>query len=235
MSAFEVRANGPERCFLPERRYFLAVLCALRETFGADSGEQCEKSRLELAEGLFESDDDIEEATRIAMLAELSGAEAESLAIAVRELGAESAVEVVNGLRVAYASCVRELHAHGRAEVTEDLLSELALQLVDPIRSVPTPVAAFATAKILVELLSHAGIELDAWPAPLWIRVLHPHSRVGASKALRSLVADHRAAREYLSFKRSVELESQSELKKRSGSKGKEVDRKAVARKNRAG
>jgi hypothetical protein len=196
---------------LPERRYFQTVLQGGREALGSDSEVDQVQSPYRCIAGPVRLDDDLDEATNLAMLADLSGAEAEELALVVRELGASSSLEVIAEMRVAYEACVRDLHAAGRSAVGDDLFGALALQLVDPIKALPKPTAAFATLKILVELLSHVGIELDFWPAPLWIRVLHPNSRVGAEKGLRSLVADHRGLRP----SREVEFESRQELKKR--------------------
>lgn len=164
-----------------------------------------------------ELDSDLDEATTLAMLAQLSSAEAEALARAIRCLGADSASDVVRDLRVAYAACVREHHAAGRSELGADLLCDLALQLVDPIRSLTTPCATFATTKLLFELLSLAGVELDEWTAVLWIRVLHPKSRVGAATALRSLVIDSHVRGGGGSRHGSIALGSPDELRRRAG------------------
>jgi hypothetical protein len=203
------------RCFLPERRYFQTVLQGGREALGADSEEDPIESRYRCIAEPVQYDDDLDQATNMAMLAELSGAEAEELALVVRELGAPSSAEVIVDMRVAYAACVRDLHAAGRSAVGDDLFESMAVQLVDPIKALSMPTAAFATLKVLVELLSYVGIELDFWSAPLWIRVLHPNSRVGAEKALRSLVADHRDTHEP-GPSWGVEFESRQELGKRS-------------------
>jgi hypothetical protein len=186
----------------------------VQEALNADAGVASDREFWCVTEPI-EYDDDLEEATTLAMLTQLSGAEAEDLARAIRCLGAASAADVVRDLRVAYAACVHEHHAARRSGAAADLLCDLALQLVDPIRSLTSPCASLATTKILVELLSFAGIEVDAWTAVLWIRVLHPQSRVGASTALRSLVADHKEAGNGEPNASSLELESPDELIRR--------------------
>ncbi len=207
--------GGNSGCFLPEGLYFRTILRTTREAVMADAPHDPRAGQeFRCVYERIESDDDICEATEIGMLADLSGAEAEEMARVIKVLGAGSSAEVVNELRISYAACVRELHAKRRLAASEDLLGDLALQLVDPIRSLPTPSAAFATVKTLVELLSHVGIELDAWSAALWIRVVHPNSRVGASKALMSLAADYRKPRNSAQ-RGSIALEPQSELSKR--------------------
>jgi hypothetical protein len=205
------RRAGAE-CFLPERVYFGITATAVNEALTADGLEPDPTDRDPLREPLA-YDDDVDQAIGIGLAAELSGAEAERLALALGRLGAGSPTRLVGEMRVSYAACVRELHAHGYSRVSEGLLAELALHLVDPIRSIPTAVASFATIKIIAELLARVGMEIDSWTAALLIRVLHPGSRVGAAKALRSLVADRLAEREVA--KRYVRLESQLQLELR--------------------
>jgi hypothetical protein len=191
MSGFDAGSDPfAKRCFLQERRFLRTVSRCAREALNADADVSSDDEFWCVAEPI-EYDLDVEKATTLAMVSQLSGAEAEALARALRCLGAASAAEIVRDLRIAYAACVREHHAAGRSGVGEDLLFELALQLVDPLRSLTNQVAMFATTKILIELLAYVGLEVDEWQAVLWVRVLHPSSRVGAATALRSLAADH--------------------------------------------
>jgi hypothetical protein len=201
------KREGPgKECFLPERKYFGLMSVAILEALAADAVELPAGAPEPLA-GFLVYDEDLDRGTGIAMAAGLSGGAAEKLSVAVRELGAESAAESLEAMRVAYDSCARELHVHGHSRISEDLLVELILQLADPIRELETILAAFVTLKFIAELLAHVGLQIEAWTGPLFIRLVHPGSRMGARKALRALIKDNKANGFHDEGKRSIELE----------------------------
>lgn len=184
-------------CFLPERKFLFTASVGIRNALETD---QLDESRASIAVRQaieqVDCDEDVCDATDVGMHADLSGTEAEELACMLKLLGAKSSAESLQGLRISYASCVRELHTAGHVTASEGLLVDLALQLVDPIKCLPSPTAALAALKIVAELLSFVGLEFDPFPITLGVRAFHPNSQIGGAKAVMGLIADHRASTE---------------------------------------